>query len=523
MKTLFRLILFLGLIPSFTFAQNKKTFNDTFFEKGDIIRVPNLDIELLNRETDVKNDSLDALVNFLNQHSTLKVEVACHTDSRGNLTANQQASQYRADGIKTYLIKYKAITADRLKAKGYGETKLIIQDATIASAKTIEEKEKLYQINRRIELIVFEGVSGTAPIKTAAPPVVAKPNNKKRISGNITYGEKPQPLANIKIDFLNNKKEVVKSTTTNALGGFSFSNVDPTQFYIAKVADVGASVLKPNIKIVITNASGKQMQATNSGNKGEFTFSFMDEKAALDMIDVDYHGLDFDLKGKAVKQDKSSLPNSIINLLNEKGEIVATVKTDANGQFQFANLRANQDDLFKLSSPGSTFINYEQLYIADEKGNVIKKVDMDGNGEFSVDSKLEDPWLKVMELKKGNKKESLTIVETIYYNTGEYKLLPEAQMKLDKLIYVMKNDPQLVVELSSHTDSRATAEFNQKLSDQRAQLAVDYILSQGITKDRITGKGYGESRLINKCADGVDCTEEEHAKNRRIEFKISRK
>ena len=96
-------------------------------------------------------------------------------------------------------------------------------------------------------------------------------------------------------------------------------------------------------------------------------------------------------------------------------------------------------------------------------------------------------------------------------------------MKLDKLIYVMKNDPQLVVKLASHTDSRATAEFNQKLSEQRAQVAVDYIISQGITKDRISGKGYGESKLINKCADGVECTEEEHAKNRRIEFEISRK
>nr|MBA3706374.1 OmpA family protein [Bacteroidota bacterium] len=176
-----------------------------------------------------------------------------------------------------------------------------------------------------------------------------------------------------------------------------------------------------------------------------------------------------------------------------------------------------------LSSPGTNFITYEQLYLADDKGNIIKKVALDDEGELSIDPRAEDPWLKVMDLKNGNKNESLTIVETIYYNTGEFKLLPEAQMKLDKLSYIMKSDVKLTVELLSHTDSRSTTESNQKLSDQRAKVAVDYMVSQGITKDRVTGKGFGESKLINKCADGVECSEEEHAKNRRIEFKISRK
>lgn len=516
-----KVFIFLAVIlPSITVAQAKKTFKDTYFEKGDIIRVPNLDIELLNSEVDVKNDSLDALVSFLNTHANLKFELACHTDSRGNLAGNQQASQYRAEGIRNYLIKNKNIAAERLKAKGYGETKLIIPDATINNAKTPEEKEKLHAVNRRIELIVTEGVSGTAPVKTATPIVAASSKKKKSISGNFTYGEKSQPLAGAKIDFLNEKNEVIKSTTTNALGGFTFSDVDPNKFYLA---NGGASNLPPNTKVMITNKDGKQIQATTTGNKGEFTFAFIDEKAAIDLIDVDYHDLSFDLKGKAVKQDRSSLSNSTINLMNEKGEVVLVAKTDANGEFQFPNLRANQDDLYKMNSPGTNFINYEQLYIADSKGNIIKKVALDNEGEFSVNPKVEDPWLKVMELKKENKKETVTIVETIYYNTGEYKILPEAQMKLDKLCYIMKSDPQLLVELQSHTDSRAATDFNQKLSELRAKGAVDYIVSQGIAKERITGKGFGESQLINKCADGVECSEEEHAKNRRIEFKITRK
>ena len=86
----------------------------------------------------------------------------------------------------------------------------------------------------------------------------------------------------------------------------------------------------------------------------------------------------------------------------------------------------------------------------------------------------------------------------------------------------MKQDTLLVVQVGSHTDSRASEDYNFKLSVERARAAVDYIIKNGIASDRVIGKGYGKSRLINKCADGVECSEEEHAKNRRTEFKISR-
>lgn len=150
-----RIFLFLFIIPTIMFSQNKKTFNDSNFSKGDIIRVPNLEVELLNREKDVINDSLEMLVVFLQKHSDMKFELACHTDSRGNLAGNLQSSKYRAEGIRNYLIKYKNINPDMITAKGYGEMKLIISDQIISQAKTKEEKEKLHLLNRRIELIVL--------------------------------------------------------------------------------------------------------------------------------------------------------------------------------------------------------------------------------------------------------------------------------------------------------------------------------------------------------------------------------
>ena len=76
------------------------------------------------------------------------------------------------------------------------------------------------------------------------------------------------------------------------------------------------------------------------------------------------------------------------------------------------------------------------------------------------------------------------------------------------------------VEINSHTDSRASDDFNLDLSQRRAQSVVDYLVSKGIRRERLIPHGLGESELVNKCANGIDCTEEEHAKNRRTEFRV---
>ena len=84
----------------------------------------------------------------------------------------------------------------------------------------------------------------------------------------------------------------------------------------------------------------------------------------------------------------------------------------------------------------------------------------------------------------------------------------------------MTDNPGVKVEVGSHTDCRSSFKYNQTLSQNRANASVAYIVSQGISKDRISGKGYGEMKLLNECADGVKCTEEQHSINRRTEMKV---
>ncbi|MEN9612380.1 MAG: hypothetical protein RLZZ628_3194 [Bacteroidota bacterium] len=114
------------------------------------------------------------------------------------------------------------------------------------------------------------------------------------------------------------------------------------------------------------------------------------------------------------------------------------------------------------------------------------------------------------------------VIQNIYYGLGSAELTEAAKGELDKVGLVLKNNPQLVVELGSHTDSRGNEEANQQLSEQRAKAAVNYIIEKsGIGRDKLKAKGYGESRPVNECEDGTPCSEEKHRQNRRTELKIT--
>ncbi|WP_242922190.1 OmpA family protein [Pontibacter liquoris] len=121
-----------------------------------------------------------------------------------------------------------------------------------------------------------------------------------------------------------------------------------------------------------------------------------------------------------------------------------------------------------------------------------------------------------------NEIERAVVLENIYYDLDKWDIRPDAARELDKVVSLLKNNPRIAIEMSAHTDSRESKQYNQVLSERRAQAAVDYIVSKGIAKSRLTARGYGKTRLVNRCADGVECSEAEHQLNRRTEFKIKK-
>jgi outer membrane protein OmpA-like peptidoglycan-associated protein len=112
--------------------------------------------------------------------------------------------------------------------------------------------------------------------------------------------------------------------------------------------------------------------------------------------------------------------------------------------------------------------------------------------------------------------------KNLYYDFNKWDIRPDAAKNLDKLATFLKDNPGLKFELGSHTDSRGSDTYNLTLSDKRAKSAVDYMIANcGIDAESITSKGYGETQLVNKCDDGVNCSEYEHQLNRRTEIKIT--
>lgn len=108
----------------------------------------------------------------------------------------------------------------------------------------------------------------------------------------------------------------------------------------------------------------------------------------------------------------------------------------------------------------------------------------------------------------------------IYFDFNKYDIRPDAALDLSKIVDMMKEYPNMQVSIRTHTDSRGSKKYNERLSDNRAKSIMKWMTQQGIEAKRLIAKGYGESQLINKCADTVECTEEEHQLNRRSEFLI---
>ena len=117
-------------------------------------------------------------------------------------------------------------------------------------------------------------------------------------------------------------------------------------------------------------------------------------------------------------------------------------------------------------------------------------------------------------------------MKPIYFDMGKAKIRPDAAVELDKIVAVLKEYSNIYIELGSHTDCRSAASFNLQLSAARSRASADYIIKKGISRSRITTKGYGESKLLINCGcEGKvksNCSEEDHAKNRRTEFLITK-
>ncbi|WET03284.1 OmpA family protein [Flavobacterium sp. YJ01] len=186
---------------------------------------------------------------------------------------------------------------------------------------------------------------------------------------------------------------------------------------------------------------------------------------------------------------------------------------------------------------GETTTNFEGKYAIEVPCNKVVKMIAAKPNYSSDDKTVETTGNNGGEIKDVNfelsnyddlvvKKKGVEKVDVnpIYFDYDKFDITPKAIEELSKVVFIMQKFPKIIIKIESHTDSRGKDAYNLKLSDNRAKSTRDYILSQGIDPSRIESAiGYGESRLINKCKNGVKCTEEEHVLNRRSDFIIIQK
>jgi outer membrane protein OmpA-like peptidoglycan-associated protein len=202
------------------------------------------------------------------------------------------------------------------------------------------------------------------------------------------------------------------------------------------------------------------------------------------------------IKGKvSLQSNKQSIEGVLVSLKNGCDNSIVTAYSDKYGNFQFTALE------------GCDYTIEGKKENMASKSKSLKNLNCKTNEIISTD---------LFMFTKGDVVE----IENIYFDYGKSNIRSDARVELDKLVKLMREYPKMKIELGSHTDSRSPSDFNQKLSDERAKASSDYLFKRGISRSRVEYKGYGETILANNCADGVQCSEAEHQRNRRTEIKI---
>jgi len=307
------------------------------------------------------------------------------------------------------------------------------------------------------------------------------------------------------------------------------------------VKDNKSMEILPNAEVIIYDeTSGAEVAKAVADNNGDVKFNLIPGRNYKSKVSKDgYKNLELKIAESelaALAKDKKELliEKKIFGLIAlvsdaDNNQVIPGVKVTITDAFNKNNvMRFETDKNGELKHIYNNIKEGDDLsYIVklEKKGYITKTQATDITILKDGFVKLhENVNLKLSKIKIGTDIGKLVDLKPIYFDVGKWDIRPDGATELDKIVGLMNENPGMVIELGSHTDCRGTAKANLTLSDKRAKSSASYIVSKGIGSDRIYGKGYGESKLINGCAcEGKkvsNCSEEEHAQNRRTEFKI---
>ena len=238
------------------------------------------------------------------------------------------------------------------------------------------------------------------------------------------------------------------------------------------------------------------LTSNRPGGKGkDDIYSFREDKPLLFSCQKNIKGIVKDAKTKAVIADAKVI------LSDKVMKEVSTDQSKTDGTFTFEKVNCN-DSHYYLRGEKEKYETAE-VNVTVGKDEVVYEILLNPR-QVAIEKGMD--LAKVFEIKE------------IKFDYNKADIRPDAAVELTKIVEVMREYPKMKRDSRSHTDSRGADSYNLKLSDRRAKATLEWIVKQGIDRKRLKAKGYGETRLVNGCSNGVPCTEEEHQENRRSEF-----
>lgn len=279
------------------------------------------------------------------------------------------------------------------------------------------------------------------------------------------------------------------------LGGLDVFMIEAENIKSGVLKNIGKPINSPkdDFAYIIDEATKKGYISSNrQGGKGD------DDIYSFQIPECEY-----DIEGIVVnKRTNEILSNAIVTLKDENNNVLKTLNSDDKGKFQF-----------NLSCKGQTYIveAQKEKYEDDFTDFVI---DANSTDDLKLKLSLEPSAARI-----GTDLALLLNLNPIYFDYDKSFIRPDAEIELAKIIKYMQEYPRVKIDVRSHTDSRGRDAYNLGLSQRRNKSTREYIINKGgISADRISGQGYGETRLTNRCSNGVKCSKAEHQANRRSEF-----
>jgi hypothetical protein len=238
------------------------------------------------------------------------------------------------------------------------------------------------------------------------------------------------------------------------------------------------------------------LTSNRPGGKGkDDIYSFHEDKPLLFSCQKNIKGIVKDAKTKAI------IANAKVILSDKVMKEVSTDQSKTDGTFTFEKVNCN-DSHYYLRGEKEKYETAE-VNVTVGKDEVVYEI-------------LLNP--REVAIKKGMDLAKVFEIKEIKFDYNKADIRPDAAVELTKIVEVMREYPKMKIDIRSHTDSRGADSYTLNLSDRRAKATLEWIVKQGIDRKRLKAKGYGETRLVNGCSNGVPCTEEEHQENRRSEF-----